>query len=136
MNKLITVVSNLIWYILPHHSKFVVLGASLTTVYNHLLLFNDPSRHKHKIPKICREALMNFVGLVTACLEKTFTTHQSFKKVLELTHKFIKGCSKHDYLELNLTAISKYQPLGEPSHIETVVELPHLNGPLDGKHKN
>ena len=113
MNKFITAVSNLIWYISPHHSKFVAHGASFPTVYNHLLLPNDPSRHKHKIPKICREALR------------------------KLRDKLIECCSKyHDYLESNLKAVSKYQSFEEPKHIETVVELPHLDGPLDGKYKN
>ena len=46
LNILITTVSNLIWYMSPHHSKFVAHGASLPTVYNHLLLFNDPNSHK------------------------------------------------------------------------------------------
>ena len=80
---------------------------------------------------------MNFVGSVTACLEKSFTTRQSFKKVLELTDKLIESCLKYlDYLELNLTAVSEYQSLERPNPKETVVELPHLHGLLDGKHKN
>ena len=74
---------------------------------------------------------------VTACLEKSLTTCQSFKKVLELKEKLIKSCSKyHDYLESNLKAVTEYQSLEEPKHIETVAELPHLDGPLDGKYKN
>ena len=77
---------------------------------------------------------MNFVGSVTACLEKSFTTRQSFKK---LTDKLIESCLKYlNYLELNLTAVSEYQSLERPNHKETVVELPHLHGLLDGKHKN
>ena len=137
VNKLITAVSNIICYILPHHWKFVAHGASLPTVYNHLFLFNDSSCHKHKIPKICREDLMNFVGSVTACLEKSFTTRQSFKRILGIIGKLNESCSKyHDYLESNLTAVSEYQSLEEPYHIEAVVELPHLDGPLDGKYKN
>ena len=52
LNRLITAVFDLIWYILPHYLKFVAHSASLSTVYNHLLLCNDPSRHKHKTPKI------------------------------------------------------------------------------------
>ena len=42
----------------------------------------------------------------------------------------------HDYLESNLSAVSGYQSLEEPNHTETVVELPHLDGPFDGKYKN
>ena len=137
LNKLIAAVSNLIWYISPHHSKFVAQGASLPTVYNHLLLFNNPSCHKYKIPTICRQALMNFLGSITACLEKSFTTRESFKNVLELKDKLIETCSKyHDYLGSNLRAVSEYQPSEEPNYIETVVELPHLDGPLEGKYKN
>ena len=80
---------------------------------------------------------MNFVGLVTACLEKSFITFRSFKKSLELIDKLIKSCLKYlDYLESNFTAVSEYQSLQESNHIETVVELPHIDGPLDGKNKN
>ena len=80
---------------------------------------------------------MNFVGLVTACLEKSFITFRSFKKNLELIDKLIKSCLKYlDYLESNFTAVSEYQSLQESNHIETVVELPHIDGPLDGKNKN
>ena len=84
-SKLITAVTQLIWYISPHHSKFLAHGASLLKVYSHLLQFNDRGRHKHKINKICRETLMELVGSVTTCLEKSFTTRKSFKDVLELT---------------------------------------------------
>ena len=52
-SKLITAVTQLIWYISPHHSKFLAHGASLLKMYSHLLQFNDPGRHKHKINKIC-----------------------------------------------------------------------------------
>ena len=41
-SKLITAVTELIWYISPHHSKFLAYGASLPKVYSHLLQFNDP----------------------------------------------------------------------------------------------
>ena len=74
---------------------------------------------------------------VIACLEKSFTTCQSFKRILDIIGKLNESCSKyHDYLESNLTAVSEYQSLEEPYHIEAVVELPHLDGPLDGKYKN
>ena len=53
------------------------------------------------------------------------------------TYKLIESCSKYpDYLESNLTAVSEYQSSEEPNHIETIVELPYLDGPLDGKYKN
>ena len=39
-------------------------------------------------------------------------------------------------IESNFTAVSEYQSLEDTSHIEIVVELPHLDGPLDGKYKN
>ena len=52
-SKLITAVTELIWYISPHHSKFIAHDASLPKVYSHLLQFNDPGQHKHKINKIC-----------------------------------------------------------------------------------
>ena len=72
---------------------------------------------------------MNFVGSVTACLEK------SFKKVLELRGKLIKSCSKYqDCLESNLTVVSEYQSLEEPNCMEAVVELPY--GRMDGIYKN
>ena len=32
--------------------------------------------------------------------------------------------------------MSEYQSLEEPNDIETVVELPHLDSPLDRKYKN
>ena len=74
---------------------------------------------------------------VIACLEKSFTTCQSFKRILDIIGKLNESCSKyHDHLESNLTAVSEYQSLEEPYHIETVVELPHLDGPLDGEYKN
>ena len=102
-----------------------------------MFLFHNPSRHKHKIPKICREASINFVGLVTTCLEKSFTTRESFKKVLKLIDKLIESCLRYqDYLESNLSAVSGYKSLEKPNHTETVVELPHLDGPFDGKYKN
>ena len=71
---------------------------------------------KHKIPKICREALMTFLSSVSACLEKSFTTRESFKKVLRLIDKLIESCSKyHDHLESNLTAVSENQSFEEPN---------------------
>ena len=39
-------------------------------------------------------------------------------------------------IESNFTVVSEYQSLEDPSHIETVLELPYLDGPLDGKSKN
>ena len=78
---------------------------------------------------------MNFVSLITACLEKSFTTCQFFKKVLELINlsKVVRNIM---IIESNFTAVSEYQSLEDTSHIEIVVELPHLDGPLDGKYKN
>ena len=52
LNKLITAVSNLIWYMSPYHSKFVAHGASLPTVYNHFYLMiqavTNNSKHLQK----------------------------------------------------------------------------------------
>ena len=135
-SKLITAVTQLIWYISPHHSKFLAHGASLLKVYSHLLQFNDLDRHKHKINKICRETLMELVGSVTTCLEKSFTTRKSFKDVLELTDKVVESCSKyHDYLESNLVAVTDYQSLEEPNHTKTIIQQPHFDGPLGDKYK-
>ena len=79
---------------------------------------------------------MNFVGLITACLEKSFTTCQSFKKVLELIDKLTKSCSKyHDY-RIKFYSSEWISILRGPQPYKTAVELPYLDGPLDGKSKN
>ena len=136
-SKLITAITELIWYISPHHSKFLAHGASLPTVYCHLLQFNDPGQNKHKINKICPETLMKLVGSVTICLEKSFTTCKSFKDALELIDKVIESSSKyHDYLESNLVAVSNYQSLEEPNHAKMIIQLPHFDGPLGNKYKS
>ena len=106
-------------------------------MYCHLLQFNDPGQQKNKINKICSETLMKLVGSVTTCLEKSFTTRKSFKNVLELIDKVIESCSKYyDYLESNLVAVTDYQSLEEPNHAETIIQLPHFDGPLGDKYKS
>ena len=80
---------------------------------------------------------MKLVDSVTTCLEKYFTTSKSFKDVLELIDKEIESCSKyHHYLESNLVAITDYQSLEEPNHVETITQLPHFDGPLGDKYKS
>ena len=80
---------------------------------------------------------MKLVGSVTTCLEISFTTCKSFKDVLELIDKVIESCSKyHDYVESNLVAVTDYQSLEGPNHVETIIQLLHFDGPLVEKYKS
>ena len=136
-NKLISSVTELIWYVSPQHSTFQSHSAAIPKFFSHLLLFNDPNRHRHKGPNVSRETLMKLVGVVTTCLENSYTTKNSFKNVYQPTDQLIECCVKYsDYLEKNLNAVVNYQTHEEPQYKKTVISLPCLKEPLASKYKS
>ena len=98
-NRLISSVTKLIWYVSPQHSKFQSHSAAILKFFSHLL-FNDPNCQKHKALNKSRETLTKPVGVVTKCLEKSYTTKNYFKNVYQPINQLTECCVKYsDYLE-------------------------------------
>ena len=123
---LIQKVTDLVWYILPHVSKFTSHAASIPNYFSPFLKFNDPQRHKHSAKQLAKELLLQHTDEVFTCLEKSYIsgpTLNFFKSEVEsLLTAVIKYC---DYLDYNLEQIRQSQGINEePLKDNSIYPLP------------
>ena len=110
----------------PSSWKIESKGSSIPKISDLLLLFNDPSRHKHKCEQVNKEVLLKYLSEVTNRLKKSFANQNSFSKLYEVIDHLVESIAKYsDYLEQNLKSVNKYQSLEEPLEVTNITALPY-----------
>ena len=129
-----------LWYLDPHHQKFLNRGTKLPVRFNAFQGYNDYKRKKEKEPRLCARELLHHADLLSGMLMQPWFSHPRFRSIrddvaelADVMHQYALFLAvQNEKVKAHHTVTSTQYP--EDS--ATLVTLPAKDGPISKCYKS
>ena len=123
-----------LWYIDPHHDKFVARGIQLPPHLGTLEGYNDYKRKKERVPQLSAVQLNEHVQELSALLMQPWFTIKRFELLRQEVEGLVGAMHKYcEYLRGKDLEIKKHHQSPEPAQGDdnaSLITLPVTSGPV------
>ena len=109
-----------LWYIDPHHSKFVEHGIQLPDCFSMYKGYNDFKRKKEKEPRLSREGLEQHIQQLSTILMQPWMSSKRFEAIRKDVDKLVDSLHAYkEYLLHQCDRVKSHQQSPQPVSNET-----------------
>ena len=113
-----------LWYIDPHHSKFVGRGIHLPDRFSMYRGYNDFKKKKEKEPRLSKEGLEQHIQQLSTILMQPWMSSKRFEVIRKDVDKLVNSLHAYkEYLLHQCDRVKSYQQSPQPVFDETNASL-------------
>ena len=128
----VSMLSQVLWYLDPHHEKFASRGIHLPDRFSAYRGYNDFKKKKEKEPRLLADGLQHHLDQLSGVLMQPWMSGKRFEVIRGDVEKLVDALHKYrEYLVSQCEKVQYHQQLLEPPSVDenaSLVTLPAKKG--------